>query len=293
MGSVAGVSRGQQQAFVWSLVLSSMRIQNMVVRSKSCWVVLVGATDESEARHEIAAFEQENCNWPPDRGETGNEGILPDSPPAVIPVMGALLVFYAVTGPWKDGSIWFQQGGLSESRVLGAGEWWRVVSALTLHADSGHVLGNVLIGGFLAYFLCRQLGGGLAWLLILFSGALGNAVNVLLQSEGYQSVGFSTAVFGTVGLLSGLAMARKGALKELMLPFGSALALLAFLGAGKGRTDLGAHLWGLIVGICLGLTVAMQPSFLRWTLIARNQWFLRGVAAFIVIASWWAALATP
>jgi membrane associated rhomboid family serine protease len=83
---------------------------------------------------------------------------------------------------------------LGTERVM-AGEWWRAVTALTLHADAPHVGGNAVAIGVLMTAVCWHLGPGLgAWLLLL-AGAAGNLLTAAVHGGGHSSVGASTAVF--------------------------------------------------------------------------------------------------
>jgi hypothetical protein len=45
----------------------------------------------------------------------------------------------SLTGPREPGAIWFDRGSASAQQIL-AGEVWRTVTALTLHADLAHVV---------------------------------------------------------------------------------------------------------------------------------------------------------
>lgn len=291
MTGMAGCTSGQRKAYLWSLVLSSVRIPHIIVRQGDAWIIQVPFSIEDTARQEIAAFEQENENWPPPSTHGVKESPhLSKQQPSVVFLMGLMVIFHAVTGPWSSSSDWFQYGAVANRRILEAGEWWRVITGLTLHADPVHVLGNVFIGGLLAYFLCRLLGNGLGWLLILLSGAMGNALNVILRGGSYQSVGFSTAVFGAVGILSGLQMGKVGSLKRVLLSLGAAVSLLAFLGTEGERVDLGAHLWGLVSGIALGLLVVNMPGFLKRIVVSRYQFVLQISAGALVLGAWLAAL---
>ena len=103
--------------------------------------------------------------------------------------------------------------------------------------------------------LCRELGSGLAWSLLLAAGALGNLVNAFVQRSSHSSLGASTAVFGAVGILAAISLVRyREQLRQRWpLPVASALALLAVLGTEGRNTDLGAHLFGFVYGVCLGL----------------------------------------
>ena len=104
---------------------------------------------------------------------------------------------------------WSRLGSLDVFRVKTFGEWYRCVTALTLHADSQHLFGNVLFGAPFLILLCRRVGLGLGLFLILLAGSFGNALNAWYRPAGHISLGFSTALFGTVGVLSGF-MALQG-----------------------------------------------------------------------------------
>lgn len=163
--------------------------------------------------------------------------------------------------PRLDPEAWTQRGALDVFRVRVLGEWHRAVTALTLHADSQHLFGNMLFGAPFLILLCRRAGLGLGVLLALLAGALGNVGNAFYRPYGHVSLGFSTALFGTVGVLSGL-MALHGWEKRgetatlswrrgvLLLAAGT--GILAMLGTDGERTDYAAHLFGLLAGFGVG-----------------------------------------
>lgn len=287
---IAAETYNRQQAYLWSLVLSAVRVPHRVRMLPGRWTVEVPAQLAERARLQIGDFEEENRNWPPPPQKADRVSAVIESQPPVVFVFVALVLFYGVTGPWAWASQWFNQGALSARQVLDHGEWWRVVTALTLHADTEHLLGNVVFGGLLAFFLCRLLGSGLGWLLALISGAMGNVISVLLRGAAYQSVGFSTMVFGMVGILSGLRLRRLGSWQELLLAFGGALGLLAFLGTEGQRTDLGAHLWGLVSGMGVGLLIATLPAGFLRKILFRRQWLFFLAAVLLVLGSWLLAM---
>jgi len=207
--------------------------------------------------------------------------------------MGALALFYLFTGPWSYKSAWFINGAISGRQILENGEWWRLVTALTLHADAVHIFGNVLVGGILVHFLCRLLGNGLGWFLILLSGILGNFLNVFLRGFSHNSVGFSTAIFGTIGILAGYQAITKrtATAKEILLPLAAGGGLLAILGAGGQRTDLGAHFFGLLAGVALGAALVFLPSQRILITKATLQTVLFVVTLLTVQFCWWLAMA--
>ena len=58
--------------------------------------------------------------------------------------------------------------------LLAGGEWWRVVTALWLHADVAHVVANVVSGLFLFGLVLATLGRARGAALLLAAAALGN-----------------------------------------------------------------------------------------------------------------------
>lgn len=285
----AGTTPDAGLAQLWSLVLQAADIDHSLRHGGAGWQLLVLEENLSRAVQELRLFTEENHNWPPERAaHSERESIVENSPP-VLPVMGALVVFHAITGGWETNSQWFASGALDRVRVMGDGQWWRLITALTLHADSVHLLGNVFFGGLLVYSLCRHLGSGIAWFSVLLTGVLANAVNVVLHDDPYHSIGFSTAVFGMVGMLSGMRLRRIGGWQEMVLALGSAASLLALMGSSGERTDLGAHFWGVVVGLLAGMSLAAFGFAGKRVLAPTGQWLLFVGSLAMVLGSWWCA----
>ena len=285
----AGATPSGDLAHLWSLVLHAADIDHVLRHDQAGWQLLVSAENLSLAVQELQLFTEENHNWPPERAaHSERESIVENSPP-VLPVMGGLVVFHAITGGWEANSHWFASGAIDRARMMGDGQWYRLITALTLHADSVHLLGNVFFGGLLVYSLCRHLGSGIAWFAVLLVGALANTVNVVLHDDPYHSIGFSTAVFGMVGLLSGMRLRRIGGWQEIVLALGSAASLLALMGSSGERTDLGAHFWGVGVGLLVGMILAALGLAGKRVLAPVGQWLLFGGTLAMVLGSWWCA----
>ncbi|MFA6497990.1 MAG: rhomboid family intramembrane serine protease, partial [Desulfurivibrionaceae bacterium] len=198
--------------------------------------------------------------------------------------------FHAITGGWESHSQWFVSGSLDRVKVLSDGQWWRLITALTLHTDSAHLLGNVFFGGLLAYSLCLHLGSGIAWFSVLLTGVLANAINVFFHDDLYHSIGFSTALFGMVGMLSGMRLRRIGGWQEMVLALGSAASLLALMGSSGERTDLGAHFWGVGVGLLVGMILVALGFAGKRVLAPVGQWLLFIGSLAMVVGCWLYAL---
>lgn len=284
-----GLTNVQSQHIrIWSLVLSSQYIIHRVKVVGQTGTIMVPSGDESEAIAQIAAFETENSEWQTDWVPPAEVA----SPVASIAVVLLLGLFHALTlaGFIVSRAVWMSEGSAQAGLIVN-GEWWRAVTALTLHADMLHVLSNMLVGGFFFVWLCRELGTGLGWLSILGSGLLGNLVNAYVQSPLHNSVGASTAVFGAIGMLSALRMrdAQNGG-KDVLLPLMAGIILMALLGTGGERTDVGAHLFGLLAGLGLGalLSVLIRRGVFP---AGRVQRGLATGAVVIPLMAWAAAFA--
>lgn len=273
-----------------SLVLSAKNIRHRIGRLQNGEVNIHVPVELGEkALYQLDRFFIENRNWPP-RDTIPDRDSFPVSAPTIV-LIGCLAFFYMITGPWHHSSPWFQAGGGDATAIL-HGEWFRLVTALTLHADFSHLAGNCLVGAFLVYFFLQINGAGLGLLAILVSAATGNLINVLAHGGDHLFVGFSTAVFSIIGMLSmyQIMEQRKPFGIRMLVPFMAGAALLAMLGSSGERTDLGSHLFGLLSGFLMGLFLGT-----RYAKTARKSSFLQACSliAFIsvVIICWNTALA--
>jgi len=138
---------------------------------------------------------------------------------------------------------------------------------------------------FLA-LLARLTGVGRAVWLTMLGGILGNALTVLLRPRAVVSLGFSTALFASVGALAGLMASREAQRRKAVLPIAAGAALLAMLGTEGENTDYAAHVAGLVCGLALGLAEGWR---LRrgWPALPQIPAGLLALA-LPVLAWWWA-----
>ena len=285
-----GMTPETDLAQLWSLVLHAAKIRHGLRQGEAGWQLLVAEENTLRATEELRLFTEENRHWPPEKAARPYRETIVEHAPPVLPIMGALAVFHAITGGWEANSPWFASGVLDRGLVMHDGQWWRLVTALTLHSDSAHLLGNIFFGGPLVYSLCRHLGRGIAWFSVLLTAVLANAVNMFLHDDPYYSLGFSTAVFGMVGLLSGMRLRRIGGWQEMLLALGSAASLLALLGSSGEKTDLGAHFWGVGFGLLLGMLLAVLGLAGKRVLAPVWQWLLFVGSLGLVLGCWLYAL---
>lgn len=148
--------------------------------------------------------------------------------------------------------------------LIGHGDWWRPFTALFLHADAPHLIGNLLSGLFFGTLVARSIGPWRGWALILACGTLGNLITSLVTwPESFTSIGASTAVFGALGILSGLGFSfmlrvhMKLPWAKTAAPVLAGVILLGWLGGGSetGNTDVLGHVFGFGSGLTAGIVI--------------------------------------
>jgi len=271
----------------WALVLASQGIETEIEAGQDRRLLVA-----PEEGVRVEAFLRENppLDTAPASPASLVDGLHDRSPGVTGLIVGlALIGLHVAIGDRNLDHIAFAQGSADAYRIVN-GEWWRALTALCLHADLGHVVGNALFGLYFVTAVCRALGAGLGLALIIASGAAGNLMNAASHGDFHDSVGFSTSVFGAVGILAGLALARRQRAgirgRRLLLPIGAGLGLLAMLGTTGARVDVWAHLYGLLAGGAMGLLVALT---LRRAPARPWQWLLGSAGVGSVALAWvWA-----
>jgi membrane associated rhomboid family serine protease len=287
-----------------ALVLQSMNVPHGIAQMEDGQALLVRRAQAAYAAEQLARYERENRGWPP--REPGFAP-LPSGGPAAVLYGGLLVLMHILVIEERYGIDW-RRMGRNASELVAQGEWWRVVTALTLHGDLAHLAGNLVFGAAFAVVLSQTLGAGVAWCGILLAGSVGNWVNDVVRTEPHVSIGASTAVFGALGMQIAAEWARR---KELRLskvrrwtPVVMGVGLLAWSGMGGisvetsalerhvtlDKVDVGAHLAGFAVGAVLGLAAAR--AHLAQRLSSRTQSLLATGALLIVVLAWVRALLT-
>ncbi len=239
------------------------------------WALVVDDGDAPAAEAALAAWEAETRprSEPRTRPEYGRS--------FAGAVAGLAILAFAVQVGLGFGGGLVERGRADAARMLD-GEWWRAVTALTLHADLAHVAANAVAIAIFLGAVARRLGPAAATWLALAAGVAGNVLTALLAPGGHVSIGASTAVFGALGTLSALQVPRR----SVWLTLGAGVALLGFLGTGA-RADLLAHLLGFAVGVAEGLAVRRAPPPRR----SLYQPVVALLAVVPIALAWWRALA--
>lgn len=234
----------------YSLVLEARGIEHETEQDQSSWILSVPAGMRHRAYEELNRYSLE-------RGVRRSvpEVVQPHSGGAIgvfLYVLILLLTAYCA-GNATFGADWLSLGSLD---AAARGEWWRAVTALTLHLDQEHLLGNVLFGAVAGLAASRLLGPGVAWAGILGAAALANYAEILVTPITHRAVGASTAVFAALGMLSGMAWRQRLTLRERLwyrwAPLIAGICLLTLLGAGSAHVDVLGHALGFLFGLGVG-----------------------------------------
>lgn len=251
----AGMSYNSTLPAQWALVLNSRNIPHKIIQKNKQSFLFVPAIYSRMAQCEIVGYLKE----PPLKPKTSFKFPTVNLYPIFFFFI-ALIFFHALRIGWWGGlgfspEDWLAMGALDPQKIYFNGQWFRAITALTLHADSSHLLGNVLFGGLVVIVLALRSGVFSALWLTFWAGVSGNLLSAyFVLGTNYSSIGASTALFGSMGALCGLSIVMRDMTgwRRVFFPLAAGFAWLAFLGMEGVRVDVNAHLAGLLTGLCLG-----------------------------------------
>jgi rhomboid protease GluP len=284
--AILRVTPDRRRADDWALALASAGIDSRIDSAPNGCALSVRSADRDRADRVLTAFDVEN----PPRPAPAIESPAQPMPNGALILAVLLCAFFVITGPRDPDRYWFERGSAVASRIA-AGELWRTVTALTLHADFPHILTNAITLVVFGTSLCSLLGTGIAVWVMLLSGGTGNWLTAMLRGAPSNAVGASTGIFGAIGALAAIQLVRRrrGAPVSpwrAWAPVAAGLGLLGFLGTSP-QADVLAHLFGFAVGAGFGL-VAIRAESLRTR--RGLQVALCLAAALVTIGCWLLAL---
>lgn len=250
--------RSKRQAMDWSLVLASQDIQAIIERTEQReWALLVEPHELERAQAALDQYQWENRHgrwkeslpWP---SETFHLGGLIWCLALILMHQATLIHFPA----WRT-------AGEFQSAAVWSGEWWRVFTAIHLHADLAHLLANATTGVLLFGLAMAFYGGGVALLVSYLAGGFGNVAGMILYAQPYHGLGASGMVMGALGMITVRAAAewRAGRQPARVVVRGFLAGVLLFVLLGLNpESDVVAHLGGFVAGVVGGSVLMFWPA---------------------------------
>lgn len=188
------------------------------------------------------------------------------SPNYIIIIVNILVFMATDLFPQFSGTI-YSFGWSGYKLVFEQGQWYRLVTAMFLHADVAHIVGNMLIIFFLGTML-EDYFGKISYVILYFSvGILADFSSIVYNSKianDIVSIGASGAGFGLLGAVLCVLILNGGRfegynLRQVLL--GGALTLIS--GFTNDGIDNIAHVGGLAAGLVVGALLQMVKNMRR------------------------------
>lgn len=274
-----------------AMVLEAVGIDSQVLCFEGEFFLIVRPEDEFEAREQLKLYARENR-------------VASKSEPLFLPLSRGIhgtalyVTLLILVDGFIKGDTWGRkliEAGSANAGLIWQGEWWRAVTALTLHADIVHLTGNMVFGSLFGLFACQTLGPGIAWFSILMAGATGNLINAFLQRASHTSIGASTAVFAALGIQAACTCLFWRRLSKNKLrqwsPLVGGIMLLAFLGGPGPEIDVLSHVTGFLAGLIMGTLFGLWG--MKYTVSGKWQIVSSILALLTVGLSWFLAVKNP
>jgi rhomboid protease GluP len=222
--------------------------------------------------------------------------VLLARPPRVVWVLlAAILLMYALStllsaSLFQPDLLVLLVLGAKENGLIDAGQYWRLVGAMFLHANLIHIFFN----SFALYALgpeSERIYGAPRFLALYFLAGIGGSVASYLLSPA-PAVGASGAIFGLIGSLGVFYYLNRATLGEFGRAQLQSMVAIAVINliigfSSAGVIDNWGHLGGLIAGALAGVALAprlrLDPRFYP-PVLARSAppWGWAAVAALFI-----------
>ena len=210
----------------------------------------------------------------------------------------------STVGDTRDPQLLVDFGAMFGPFIAG-GEYWRLFTAMFLHAGLAHLVMNGL-GLFIVGRLVESSLGHLRFLLIyLLAGLFGS-----VASFGFNTVavgaGASGAIFGTLGALAALFAVNRDSFgkegRQSLVGVLMVAGLVLASGIQTEEVDNWAHLGGFVAGFFIGLAISpryrlvelgAQLALVDSTSLAKNWWVMPVAIVLLFLGTWAAAARLP
>ena len=277
-------ARSKREAMDFGLVLASQGLVSTVTRIEDQWGVMVAGDDYDRSVETLRIWKNENLGWkwlnplPTASGKFFHWGSLAWA-------LATVAIYFWSAAPG------IKEAGMMDSQMVAAGQWWRLFTAVTLHADLPHLLSNITSGLILLGLAMARYGTGIALLIAFLSGVGGNVAGFLLYPDAHRGLGASGMVMGALGLLAIASPAdgwdRQVGIGLIMRGIVATFLMLVLIGFSP-RSDVVAHIGGYVGGVVFGLVMMhLSAKALKDSITSLAA---AAVLFLTVIITWWLAL---
>jgi rhomboid protease GluP len=256
MAEIVAFSR--RQAMDWSLVLASQGIEPTIERSaeRDRWLLLVPPQDLERARESIRLYRAENRGW----------SWRKELPGADLELHWGAILFCVALAMLHSLTVYqlpfIEDRGMMDNVKVHAGQWWRLFTAVFLHADLSHLTSNIVFGVIVLGLSMGRFGAGFGLLAGLLAGAAGNLAGQIFYSGIHLGLGASGMMMGALGMIAvhSISLWKTNPKAARYIISGLAAGMFMFMMFGVDpKSDLVAHAAGFIAGIVLGAILALAP----------------------------------
>ena len=172
-------------------------------------------------------------------------------------LLGVNVLIYLIGMPLGDTV--YNKGALITYKVLMDGEFYRIFTAMFLHAGTEHIVNNMLMLATVGAIVEQYTGHGFFFILYIISGIFGNLLSMayeLRNNLNWISVGASGAIMGIVGFLVVWIIINRQRFvknKSLMMRIGLLAIFLVNACFFQEGANTVAHLGGFLTGVVLGI----------------------------------------
>jgi membrane associated rhomboid family serine protease len=185
--------------------------------------------------------------------------------------IGVVVVELGINGSFDNNNVFLK--GVLWGPFVAQGDWWRLVTAMFLHANIWHIAVNMWSLYIVGSILEQVIGRWRFLLLYMVSGVAGSA-GALVWSPTQPTVGASGAIFGILGAL--FVLERRGSISTGGQVAGMIVLNLVITFTLSSVISVGGHVGGLIGGAAL-----------MWMMLhfRRSNWAILGSGAAVVAIS--------
>lgn len=191
---------------------------------------------------------------------------------AILAINIAVFAWASTKGSTQSLDVLLDFGAVEPTRVW-AGEYWRIATCMWMHIGILHLSMNMYFGAGWCALIEKVLGKWRFVAVYLLAGVAGGAASVIgamIRGKLVVSAGASGAIFGMIGAVFVLRLARLGSVKALVKDplFRSTafqLAILTGVGVYVG-VDNFAHFGGLVFGAASTWLFAKRAGIVQWAI---------------------------